>query len=307
MKKINWMVVFSLALVGLILSTSCTPSRTPAIITNSLTEGTENVAYSHTLEVQGGSPPYIWSVTGGKLPIGLQLNPTNGVISGTPMIATNPAFVTFMVTDNSKKIAFKQILMAVNPPTVNTTTTTSDTVVSASSNTTNGLKLSLSVDATPNIQHQISITLDETNVLSEINNIPVSDNWSYKGLGVAPCDFTSPYGIAVFEGDYVASNLSTGTPLTLYDPHITRLCPTNYPVISYSFQPSLDWAQVIENPANPLHNSQQMQYELTINGYWPDDNFSSNSQSTSFAPGVYTVVAGDEWGNLVILHFTVAS
>jgi hypothetical protein len=300
-------VVLSLALVGLILSISCSPSKTPTITTNSLPEGTEGVAYSEILEVHGGTPPYIWSVTGGTLPIGLQLDPNSGVVSGTPLIAQSAAFVTFQSTDNLKKIAFKQILMTVNPPTTNTTTTTSDTVISASSNTTNGLKLSLSVDATPNIQHQISITLDETNVLSEINNIPVSDNWSYKGLGVAPCDFTSPYGIAVFEGDYVASNLSTGTPLTLYNPHITRLCPTNYPVISYSFQPSLDWAQVIENPANPLHNSQQMQYELTINGYWPDDNFSSNSQLTSFKPSVYTVVAGDEWGNLIILHFTVVS
>jgi hypothetical protein len=307
MKKTMEIVVLSLALVGLILSISCSPSKTPTITTNSLPEGTEGVAYSQILEVHGGTPPYIWSVTGGTLPIGLQLDPNSGVVSGTPLIAQSAAFVTFQSTDNLKKIAFKQILMTVNPPTTNTTTTTSDTVISASSNTTNGLKLSLSVDATPNIQHQISITLDETNVLSEINNIPVSDNWSYKGLGVAPCDFTSPYGIAVFEGDYVASNLSTGTPLTLYNPHITRLCPTNYPVISYSFQPSLDWAQVIENPANPLHNSQQMQYELTINGYWPDDNFSSNSQLTSFKPSVYTVVAGDEWGNLIILHFTVVS
>jgi hypothetical protein len=102
MRKIIRMVGFSLALVGLIVSAGCTPPKTPTIITNSLPEGTEGVAYSHTLEVHGGSPPYIWSVTGGKLPIGLQLNPTTGVISGTPMITTNPAFVTFMVTDNSK-------------------------------------------------------------------------------------------------------------------------------------------------------------------------------------------------------------
>ena len=105
MRKIIRMVLLTLALIGLFLSTSCSPSKTPTITTNSLPEGTEDVAYSHTLEVQGGSPPYIWSVSGGTLPIGLQLNPTSGVISGTPMIATNPGFVTFMVTDNSKKIA----------------------------------------------------------------------------------------------------------------------------------------------------------------------------------------------------------
>jgi hypothetical protein len=244
---------------------------------------------------------------GGELPIGLQLNATDGVISGTPIIASNPSFVTFQVTDNLKTIAFKQILMTVNPATTPTATTTSNIVGPTSSSSTNGLNLSLSVNATPNVQHQISITLDETNTLSEINNVPVSDNWLYKGLGVAPCNFTSPYGIAVFSGDYNSSNLSTGTPLTLYDPHVARLCPTNYPVISYSFQPSLDWAHVIENPDNPINSAQQMQYELTINGYWPDDNFSSNSQLTNFAPGVYTVVGGDEWGNLIVLHFTVAN
>jgi hypothetical protein len=242
---------------------------------------------------------------GGELPIGLQLNPSNGVISGTPIIASNPSFVTFMVTDNLKKIAFKQILMTVNSTTTSPTATVPTISNSASSSSTNGLKLTLSVDATPNVQHQISITLDETNTLSEINNVPVSDNWQYKGLGVAPCDFISPYGIAVFSGDYDSSNLSIGTPLTLYDPHVARLCPTNYPVISYSFQPSLDWADVIENPDNP-NSAQKMQYDLTINGYWPDDNFSSNSQLNNFAPGVYTVAGGDEWGNLIILHFTIS-
>ena len=153
------------------------------------------------------------------------------------------------------------------------------------------------MDSTTYLPNQaISITVDEVNTLPEINNVPVSNNKPYNGLQTAPCDYISPYGIAVFQGNYIASNFSSGTPLTLYDPHVARLCTTNYPVISYSFQPLLDWAQVIENPANSLNTSQQMKYQLTINGYWPDDNFSSNSQLTNFAPGIYTVVAGDEWG-----------
>ena len=306
MKKRMRIFLFSITLIGLIFSTSCASSKTPTITTNSLPEGTEGEAYSQTLKVHGGTPPYKWFAMA-TLPPGLQLDPLSGVISGTPLAGWGPAFVSFQVTDHAGMGSEKQLLITVNPTIVSTTTTTSNIVSSASSSSANGLKLSVSVDATPNVQHQISITLDETNTLSEINNVPVSDNWLYKGLGVAPCNFTSPYGIAVFSGDYNSSNLSTGTPLTLYDPHVARLCPTNYPVISYSFQPSLDWAQVIENPANPLNNSQQMQYELTINGYWPDDSFSSNSQLTNFAPGVYTVVGGDEWGNLIVLHFTVAN
>jgi hypothetical protein len=170
------------------------------------------------------------------------------------------------------------------------------------------LSLSLSLDSTTyQPGREVSITVDEVNSLPEINNVLVSNNRPYSGLQAAPCDYISPFGIAVFQGNYNASNFSSGTPLTLYDPHVARLCPTNYPVISYSFQPSLDWAQVIENPANAFNNSQQMKYQLTINGYWPDDNFSSNSQLTNFAPGVYTVVAGDEWGALVVVHFTVTS
>jgi hypothetical protein len=190
-----------------------------------------------------------------------------------------------------------------------TTATTSTNSNSASSNSISGLSLSLSLDGTiyqPG--QQVSITVDEANTLSEINNVPVSNNRPYSSLQAAPCDYISPYGIAVFQGNYTASTFSAGTPLTLYDPHVARLCPTIYGITSYSFEPSSDMAAVIEgsNPS-PTNSSQQMKYELTINGYWSDDNFSSNSQLTDFAPGVHTVVAGDEWGALVIVHFTVTS
>ena len=188
------------------------------------------------------------------------------------------------------------------------TTAISNNVNSASTSSTNGLSLSLSLDGTtyqPN--QEVSITVDEANTLSEINNVPVSNNRPYSSLQAAPCDYISPYGIAVFQGNYTTSNFSTGTPLTLYDPHVARLCPTTYGITSYSFESSSDMAAVIEtsNPS-PTNSSQQMKYELTINGYWPDDNFSSNSQLTTFEPGVYTVFAGDEWGALVVVHFTVS-
>jgi hypothetical protein len=53
------------------------------------------------------------------------------------------------------------------------------------------------------------------------------------------------------------------------------------------------------------NNSRQFKYTVTIQGYWPNA-FNSKSTRIPFDPGIYTVVAGDEWGNLVILHFTVA-
>ena len=138
--------------------------------------------------------------TGGTLPIGLQLNPTSGVISGTPMIATNPAFVTFMVTDNSKKIASKQILMAVNVNTI-TATTPFNNGNSASSKSVNSLSLSLSLDSkTYQSGQQVGIYIDERNTLSKTNTITTSAKWPVNGLGVGPCGpLNYPFGIPIFK------------------------------------------------------------------------------------------------------------
>ena len=178
---------------------------------------------------------------------------------------------------------------------------------SDTSKSSNGLSLSLTLDS---ITHQpgqgIAITLDESNTLPALNNVPAAENWSYSHLQKDPCDFISPFGLAVFRGDYTALNISSATPLTVYDPHATRLCPYLYPVTAYSFQPSSDMANPIRitNPS-PTGSFHQLKYELTIQGYWPDNVYSSNSQLTTFDTGVYTVVGGDEWGNVVVLHFYI--
>ena len=55
------------------------------ITTTALTDATGGVAYSDTLTVQGGLPPYNWSLIAGALPAGLSgPDPVTGVISGTP-------------------------------------------------------------------------------------------------------------------------------------------------------------------------------------------------------------------------------
>jgi hypothetical protein len=134
----------------------------------------------------------------------------------------------------------------------------------------------------------ITIILDELNTLPIMTNMPKSDNWAYDHFRRGPCDFISPFGAAIFRGDYTASNYSSAPPLTIY-----------------SFEPSSDTANVIEDSNNPGNNYLHFNYEVTIKGYWPDNDYNSNSKLTSFEPGVYTVVAGDEWGALVVLHFTI--
>lgn len=54
------------------------------IATNpSLPYGVRSENYAETLEAQGGTPPYTWSVTSGSLPTGLELT-ASGLLQGTP-------------------------------------------------------------------------------------------------------------------------------------------------------------------------------------------------------------------------------
>lgn len=68
---------------ALLLTVSST-AEGPAITTSSLPYGNVGSAYLAVLTGSGGGTPYTWSVPAGSLPAGLVLDPTTGVISGTP-------------------------------------------------------------------------------------------------------------------------------------------------------------------------------------------------------------------------------
>jgi hypothetical protein len=63
------------------------------VTTSSLPSATVGSAYSATLTAANASGPGTWSVSSGSLPAGLSLNPTTGVISGTPTQNGSNGFV----------------------------------------------------------------------------------------------------------------------------------------------------------------------------------------------------------------------
>lgn len=166
----------------------------------------------------------------------------------------------------------------------------------------NGLSLTLSLNSTI-LQHgqEILVTIDEQNTLAVVNNVSASDNWPVKGLSLGPCGTLNyPVGVAIFQGYY--TNVLSGTPLQLYEPGAYH-CPLVLADIkAYAFQPLSDIASIVCSWLSSPCETESMTSQVAATGYWTD---SQEATFSDFTPGVYTVVGGDEWGTLVVLHFVV--
>jgi hypothetical protein len=184
-------------------------------------------------------------------------------------------------------------------------TTTTSNVSSTSTNSTNGLSLSLSLDTTIYQSGQgVLITVDEQNILSTPNNVPSVYKWALSGLSLSPCGTNSfPFGVAVFQGDYTTTGVLTATPLVLYNPNELPPCPAIPAIAEYDFLPSSDLAnEIVDNEFNS--ETIPMNQSITVTYYWPGSG--KNITQHDFETGIYTVAGGDEWGNLVVVHFTVS-
>jgi hypothetical protein len=131
----------------------------------------------------------------------------------------------------------------------NTVSPTTNGINTASINSVSGLTLSLSLDeATYQPGQTVIITLDEINTLSKTNNVNAADNWPFTGLTDGPCGTLNySFGVAIYQGYDTAGDLSSLTPLNLYDPAARYPCPMMLSQISsYQFQPSGDTAAVFQ-------------------------------------------------------------
>ncbi len=72
-----------------ILKTTSTESYAVHIIYDTLRAGDQNVSYSDSVIVRGGTKPYTFQIAGGSLPTGLSLSSSTGIISGTPSDSGN--------------------------------------------------------------------------------------------------------------------------------------------------------------------------------------------------------------------------
>jgi hypothetical protein len=95
------------------------PPPSVAIVTSVLADGAVGFAYSQTIQAQGGTAPFTWSVSAGSLPIGTKLGGTSAssvTIVGTPNTAESPATFTIQVTDANKQEAIQMYSVNIITP-----------------------------------------------------------------------------------------------------------------------------------------------------------------------------------------------
>ncbi|MDF0644120.1 MAG: putative Ig domain-containing protein [Nitrospira sp.] len=97
----------------------------PNITTTVLPNGTVGSAYNQTVQASGGTGALTWSISAGSLPTGLNpINPTTGLISGTPSFAGSSNF-TVRATDTLNQFDDQPLSITVDLPAPPNITTTS--------------------------------------------------------------------------------------------------------------------------------------------------------------------------------------
>ena len=222
--------------------------------------------------------------------------------------------------------------------TTTVTTSSSSTVLSTTTAASSlGLSLEMSVNATQ-IPSQDAISFNATvfNTLPSADNLTAADDWAVQGLSSGPCDLDNfPVGFGVFRGTYGLGNISSaGRPLFVW---AEISCPAAFVsvgsqfdhlqnITSYSLQPGSDngtyagyYAVPTAQPP-PVCNSGVCTYTQTPPTYAKgvfgmrmfDEATVYAANGTGFydslhsaLPANYTLVAGDEWGQISLLHFQV--
>ncbi len=178
----------------------------------------------------------------------------------------------------------------------------------SSTDSATGLTLGLSLSATTITGGQtLNVSASEYNAQPAMNNVTASSDWPLQGLSLGLCGTVNqPFGMAVFRGHYTRSNVSSAKALLLYQPYGVTSCPMILSEISqYSFYPHNSTAQIwgscTPGPCQVLKVSSSSQ----TSGFWNAIPLVGSSYHSTFPPGVYTVAAGDEWGQLALLYFVV--
>jgi hypothetical protein len=141
----------------------------------------------------------------------------------------------------------------------------------------------------------VQMKVDEFNTFPAlVDDVQATNLYALNSLSLSSCgNGAYPFGVAIFVGKYTATNVTLATPLRIYP---TVPCPLDLRnITAYLFQPGSDLAQVLPSSTNA---TTPMLANVTASSDY-------GSGTTPLGPGTYTIAAGDEWGSLATVYFTI--
>lgn len=232
---------------------------------------------------------------------------------GTSTSVPTPEQTTFQTTSTSMTTRLaassSTTQFVASPETVETT------------NSTLGLELSLSISSSivPS-QDSFVVSASLFNTLSTVNNLTASSNWPVQNLLSGSCDSgngtLTPEGISIFTGNYGRNNISSASPINFWAGVECLDQPDMWKVnglasfTSFAFLPKNDSGYFGFNASGPVSRGIIPAQMNTGNvSIWSSNDSSSLGINSlgSASPDNYTLVAGDEWGQMLLLHFQVVA
>lgn len=202
--------------------------------------------------------------------------------------------------------------------TITTTASVTTTTKTLVLNYTDGLEFSMSLNssAVSKKNDDLSVSLNLFNTLELSNNVTGASNWrltnqSEEWLGHWNCAQNDVFRIEVLQGYYNLSNYANGTALDIFNLQYlagvngTNIClyfirgsaPPMFLTYSenyYVFEPQSNEAQLI------ALGFRQANQRVTMN-----ESILVRPSLFTNSTGIYTIVGGDEWGDVEIAHFSV--
>lgn len=228
---------------------------------------------------------------------GSSINSTRLLINGGFQGGKNYAIIVNGTLSNGSSFAYTEQVQITAPNTQNISYTL-------------GIALGIEMNTTQLVTgRSINITADVFNFLPRTNNVTGASDWAspifQEWMKSVPCPF--PVYVLILRGYYTQANVSSATPLQISPPGLTVPCPA-FLASYYIFQPTSDTASFFGGQVNS-----PMEAEAVVNGYYLSGqsyNYtlpSGGISPTPFPVGAYTVVAGDEWGQILMAQFSVVS
>ena len=202
-------------------------------------------------------------------------------------------------------------------------------------NYSSGLQLELALNTSvifeqprdENESGALLVSMSLFNTLGKNNNLSATQNWPLPDLSSGACSsYDQPFGIDVMYGYYTISNVTSASPLPLFTP---SFCPVYFPPAFFVFDPNSDYIntvsiprtsiQLVTNSTVTLTRTSILEYttpqgndqrEIPLSGYCCTVTRQENCLCYTyglipFEVGTYTIADGDEWGDLVLMHFIV--